>query len=131
MLPVIIPSLKPTEGTTAQNILLCPVRALKIYLDKTKTLRSSQKLLFISFVNGHTKDIQCSTGSSWIKNTIQLCYEKAGNDLDTSEAKAHNVRAFAASKAFYGGVSMDQIMQACHWKSQNTFTTFYLKDLIR
>ena len=20
-------------------------------------------------------------------------------------------------------------MQACHWKSQNTFTTFYLKDL--
>ena len=43
--------------------------------------------------------------------------------------KAHDVRAFAASKAFYGGVSMDQIMQACHWKSHNTFTRFYLKDL--
>ena len=24
---------------------------------------------------------------------------------------------------------MDQIMQACHWKSHNTFTKFYLKDL--
>ena len=36
---------------------------------------------------------------------------------------------FVASKAFYGGVSVDQIMQACHWKAHNTFTNFYLKDL--
>ena len=28
-----------------------------------------------------------------------------------------------------GGVSMDQILQACHWKSHNTFTSFCLKDL--
>ena len=34
-----------------------------------------------------------------------------------------------ASKAFYGGVSVDQILQACHWKAHNTFTNFYLKDL--
>ena len=49
--------------------------------------------------------------------------------MDLTGVKAHDVRAFAASKAFYGGVSMDQIMQACHWKSHNTFTKFYLKDL--
>ena len=40
------------------------------------------------------------------------------------------MRAFVASKTFYGGVSVDQIMQACHWKAHNTFTNFYLKDLI-
>ena len=39
--------------------------------------------------------------------------------------KANDIMAFMASKAFYGGVSM----QACHWKAQNTFTNFYLKDL--
>ena len=38
-------------------------------------------------------------------------------------------RAFAASKAFQGGVSLDQILSACHWKAHNTFTQFYLKDL--
>ena len=43
--------------------------------------------------------------------------------------KAHDIRAFAASKVFYGGVSVDQIMQAWHWKAHNTFTNFYLKDL--
>ena len=32
-------------------------------------------------------------------------------------------------RPFYGGVLVDQIMQACHWKTQNTFPNFYLKDL--
>ena len=50
--------------------------------------------------------------------------------LDLVQVKAHDIRAFAASKAFYGGVSVDQIMQACHWKAHNTFTNFYLKTLL-
>ena len=37
--------------------------------------------------------------------------------------------AFEASKAFYFGASVDQIMQACHWKAHNTFRNFYLLDL--
>ena len=43
--------------------------------------------------------------------------------------RAHDVRAFAASAAFRGGVSLDQILSACHWKAHNTFTQFYLKDV--
>ena len=31
-------------------------------------------------------------------------------------------------RPFYGGVLVDQIMQACHWKTHNTFPNFYLKD---
>ena len=27
------------------------------------------------------------------------------------------------------GVSLEQILSACHWKSHNTFTQFYLKDV--
>ena len=49
--------------------------------------------------------------------------------MDLVQVKAHDIRALAASKAFYGGVSVDQIMQACHWKAHNMFTNFYLKDL--
>ena len=36
---------------------------------------------------------------------------------------------FEASKAFQRGVSLEQILSACHWKSHNTFTQFYLKDV--
>ena len=109
---------------------LCPVRALRFYLDRTKDLRGSRSLLFITFKKGHTSDIRPATLSSWLKQTILLCYKQADQQaLDLVQVKAHDIRAFAASKAFYGGVSVDQIMQACHWKAHNTFTNFYLKDL--
>ena len=49
--------------------------------------------------------------------------------LDLHQVRAHDVRAFAASQAFQGGVSLEQILSACHWKAHNTFTQFYLKDL--
>ena len=79
---------------------------------------------------GHTKDIQCSTISSWNKNSIKFCYTKVDNaDMNLIVVKAHDVRAFAASKSFYEGISMDQIIQACHWKSHNTFTKFNLRDI--
>ena len=51
--------------------------------------------------------------------------------LDLDKVKIHDIWAFVAFKAFYGGVLVDQIMQVCHWKAHNTFTNFYLKHLTR
>ena len=59
-----------------------------------------------------------------------LCYELSDQEaLTLHQVKAHDVRAFAASKALQSGVSLEQILSACHWKSHNTFTQFYLKDV--
>ena len=59
-----------------------------------------------------------------------LYYELSDQEaLTLHQAKAHDVRAFAASKAFQSGVSLKQILSACYWKSHNTFTQFYLKDV--
>ena len=89
-----------------------------------------RSLLFISFKKGHPSNIRPTILSSWLKQTILLCYKQADQQaLDLVQVKAHDIRGFAASKAFYGGVSVDQIMQACHWKVHNTFTNFDLKDL--
>ena len=129
--PVTIPALTTiVDRQFKEDRTLCPVRALRFYLDRTKDLRGSRSLLFISFKKGHTSDIRPATLSSWLKQTILLCYKQADQQaLDLVQVKAHDIQAFAASKAFYGGVSVDQIMQACHWKAHNTFTNFYLKDL--
>ena len=73
------------------------------------------------------KDISLATISSWIKQTVILCYELSDQEaLTLHQVKAHDVRAFAASKAFQSGISLEQILSACHWKSHNTFTQFYL-----
>ena len=129
--PVIIPNLAPSlDRSLKEDRSLCPVRALRYYLDKTKDLRSGKELVFVSFQKSFQKDIVPATVSSWIKQTIILCYQLSDQQAqDLHQVRAHDVRAFAASKAFQGGVPLDQILAACHWKSHNTFTQFYLKDL--
>ena len=132
--PVTIPALTTiVDRQFKEDRTLCPVRALRYYLDRTKDQkdqRGSRFLLFISFKKGHTSDIRPAALSSWLKQTILLCYKQADQQtLDLVQVKAHDIQAFTASNAFYGGVSVNQIMQACHFKAHNTFTNFYLKDL--
>ena len=124
--PVVIVALAPTlDKSLSEDTSLCPVRALRYYLDRTKDLRQGKDLVFVSFRKGVSATI-----SSWIKQTVLLCYQlsdQAAQDLH--QVRAHDVQPFAASKAFQGGVSLDQILSACRWKAHNTFTQFYLKDL--
>ena len=129
--PVVIPALAPTlDRSLKSDRSLCPVRALRYYLDRTSDIRQHKELVFVSFKKGFDKDISPATISSWIKQTVILCYELSDQEAHTlHQVKAHDVRAFAASKAFQAGISLEQILSACHWKSHNTFTQFYLKDV--
>ena len=129
--PVVIPALAPSlDRSLKGDRSLCPVRALHYYLDRTSDLRQNKELVFVSFKKGFDKDISPATVSSWIKQTVILCYELSDQEsLTLHQVKAHDVRAFAASKAFQSGISLEQILSACHWKSHNTFTQFYLKDV--
>ena len=129
--PVVIPALAPSlDRSLKEDKSLCLVRALRYYLDRTKDLRKGKDLVFVSFRKSFQKDIVPATISSWIKQTVILCYQLSDEESHSlHQVRAHDVRAFAASKAFQGGVSLDQILAACHWKAHNTFTQFYLKDL--
>ena len=74
--PVTIPALTTTvDRKFKEDRTLCPVRTLRYYLDRTKDLRGSRSLLCISFKKGHTSDIRPATLSSWLKQTILLCYK--------------------------------------------------------
>ena len=116
--PVVIPALAPTlDRSLKSDRSLCPVRALCYYLDRTSDLRQNKELVFVSFKKGFDKDISPVTISSSIKQTVILCYELSDQEAFTlHQVKAHDVRAFAASKAFQSGVSLEQILSACHWE---------------
>ena len=76
--PVTIPALTTiVDRQFKEDRTLCLVWALRYYLDRTKDLRGSRSLLFISFKKGHTSDIRPATLSSWLKQTILLCYKQA------------------------------------------------------
>ena len=65
---LVIPALAPTLDRS-----LCPVRALRYYLDRTSDLRRNKELVFVSFKKGFDKDISPATIYSWIKQTVILC----------------------------------------------------------
>ena len=110
MAPVVIPAPAPTlDKSLTGDRSLCPVRALRYYLDRTSDLRHKE-LVFVSFKKGFDKNISPATVSSCIKQTVILCYELSDKEaLTLHQVKAHDVRAFAASKAFQSGVFLEQI----------------------
>ena len=57
------------------------------------------------------KDISPTTVSSWITQTVILCYELSGQEAHI-RLKPMMSRPFAASKAFQSGVSLEQILTA-------------------
>ena len=103
--PVVIPAVTPTlDKSLKGDRSLCPVRALRYYLDRTSDLRQNKELIFVSFKKGFDKDISPATISSWIKQTVILCYELSDQEARTlHQVKARDVRAFTASKAFLRG----------------------------
>jgi hypothetical protein len=129
--PIIIPALAPTlSGELKDDKLLCPVRALRYYLDHTKDLRGDRELLFISHWKGHKADIKKKTISSWLIQTIRLALQSCSEETaKLCNVRAHDIRALAASYAFRSGVALEEVMKACSWRAHNTFTSHYLKDL--
>ena len=66
--PVVIPALAPIlDRSLKSDRSLCPVRALRYYLDRTSDLRQNKELVCVSFKKGFNKDISPATISSWIK----------------------------------------------------------------
>ena len=98
--PVVIPALARTQDKSLKaDRSLFKVRALHYYLDKTLYLRQNKEHVFVSFKKSFNKGISPATISSWIKQIP--CYEFSDQEaLTPHQVKVHDVRDFAASKAF-------------------------------
>jgi hypothetical protein len=130
---VIIPSLSATVDRTIPDRNLCPCRALKFYVDRTRTptIHVWGSTCSYHTLKGTLKEIAPATISRWIVSTIKLADQLTGNShslLRLSSISAHEVRALASSWASYKGVTREEIMQAVEWKSHSVFSQFYLRD---
>jgi len=107
---------------------LCPVRALRYYLDRTKERRGEVKQLFISLKGGNK--VHRNTISSWTKRIIEEAHRDCPKEvLSSLKVNVHEVRAIATSVAFYGNTAIEDVLKAARWQHQSTFTTFYLRDV--
>ena len=110
---------------------LCPVRALKAYLERTKEpeVRRGRTWVFLNPKKPES-NISPSHISIWIKKLVQDAHEHAAVEhLRLAKVSAQDVRKFSASWAAFNGAPFDKIMQSAYWKSQTTLTSFYLKAM--
>ncbi|KAK6192565.1 hypothetical protein SNE40_004013 [Patella caerulea] len=110
-----------------KDLLLCPCRALDAYIDRTQNLRSNESQLFITYQEGYHKPAAKSSLSRWIVSLLKYVYKTRGRDLPV--VRAHDTRKMSTSWALFNGAPLEDILKAAHWASDNTFTTFYLKDV--
>ena len=128
--PIFIKPLEPLLCDDDEDRVLCPVRALKFYKERTKFLRTpAKRRLFVSFRPDKRSDISSPTISRWIKTVIKTAYSKAVTPHGSGKCRAHEVRAWATSLAWANNTSLSSIMEAAYWFNEATFIHFYLRDV--
>jgi hypothetical protein len=85
--PVSIPSLSRSVTRDLPDRTVCPVHALRFYVDWTKdpVFRRGRKRLFVSIMEAFEREIRPATVARWIVSTIKLAYSLT-NMSPTSDA---------------------------------------------
>jgi integrase len=109
--------------------LLCPLRALRIYLDKTRRVRRCDRLFVAYAAWREGQPIRAPTMATWLRQVITDAYVVAG--IPAPQVRAHSIRATATSLAEVGGASMEDICEAATWAGPNTFARHYRMGLHR
>ncbi|KAI2659854.1 Tyrosine recombinase slr0733 [Labeo rohita] len=114
----------PLEEADPASALLCPVRALRIYVDCTRHFRRTEQL-FVCF-GGQQKGNAVSKQrlAHWVVDAISLSYQNQGEPCPLGVC-AHSTRSVASSYAMAHGASLADICRAAGWATPNTFARFY------
>ena len=124
-----IPPLSSIVGREdEEELLLCPVRALKIYLERTKEDRGKRKRLFLPVSKTVKTEISKNAIALWLRATILEAYEAAGLEPPSAH-NPHEIRALASTMALHSNCSVSAIMEGCFWRSDTVFANHYLRDL--
>ena len=109
--------------------LLCPVWVLGLYLIRStdRAKEDPHQKLFVHF----SPETQLFTTHfrRWVAETIRLTYENL-SESDLPKIWAHDVRAVAASIAYYRNTPLSELCGLIGWKSSNVFVRHYLKNMV-
>ena len=121
---VLVRSLEEFVGDLPEDRLLCPVRAVRVYLRYTEALRPRPRALFVS-PSCPSRALSKNAFSYFIRRVI-IDSGAAGEGLSR---RAHIVRGVATSVLFMRNWSVSRVLEAATWKSNPVFALFYLRDV--
>ncbi len=95
----------PLEEADPALALLCPVRALRLYTDRTQSLRTSDQLFVCYGGQQKGKAVSKQRMAHWIVDAIALAYQAQGVPCPL-RLRAHSTRGVASSWALARGASL-------------------------
>ena len=125
----LIPALPSSVDGEMADTLLCPVRALREYLDTTSSSRPGVSRLFVS-VKDRSRPMSKNAVSYFLRQAILLACRGLSDEVRTfSKVQAREIRALASSTLFKRNLSLSDIRDSAIWRSESTFISFYLRDV--
>ncbi|MEL7079454.1 MAG: hypothetical protein AAGM46_26490 [Cyanobacteria bacterium J06582_2] len=107
----------------------CPVRALREYCRRVKSLRAGHVNLFCA-VRNPARPMSKNGISFFLREVILKAHESCPVDsMPLCRVKAYDVRSVATSFAFLRNVPLQDIIDSVAWKTQSVFACNYLKDI--
>ncbi len=113
----------PPEEADPALALLCPVRALRCYVDRTESFRTSDQLFVCHGGRQKGNAISRQGMAHWIVDAITLAYQAQGVPC-SFRLRAHSTRSVASSWALAHSTSLTDIFRAAGWATPNTFARF-------
>ncbi len=110
--------------------MLCPVRALKLYVDRSKVWRKSPQLLICFGAGRRGLATSKQRISHWVRDAILLAYEARELPSPLS-LRAHSTRGVASSQALFRGVPLEDICVAAGCPLRTPLSGFTTLTLIR
>ena len=114
-----VPAL-PDVRNNRNGRLLCPVWAVKRYLDRTAAHRLRCERLFVTA--GRSKKMSKTTVSFCLRKTISSAYELSGMEQPVPAPRARETRGIALSLLFKKNFAVDHVLKAGTWRRHTTFT---------
>ncbi len=114
----------PSEEADLALALMCPIRASGIYVDRTRSFRSSEQLFVCHGGQQKGKAFSKQRLAHWIVEAVALAYQYQGETYPLG-VRAHSTWSIASCHALAHGASLVDICRATGWATPNTFARFY------
>ena len=107
------------------DLLLCPVRALRLYLLRARSLSPCRHRLFVSPWR-HSRAMSKNAVSFFLREVISAAGAARPH---VGSLRAHEVRSVSTSVAFHRNWSVSSVLESATWASSSVFSSFYLRDI--
>ena len=124
-------SLADFVGDLPEELLLCPVRALRHYISRTASVSPCPRSLFVS-PRAPSRPLCKNVLSFFLRDVITRAsssssspsgVSSASSSVPSSSFRALSVRGVAASWAFARNASLSSILAVAMWSSSSVFTS--------